>query len=142
MISPLAAADLDDCVKLYVQTFAASPWNETWQPEDARLRLADFLATPRASGVVLRDSPQSLVGFALGHLERSGADDHFLLQEMCVRPDQQRRGHGVALLQALQQQLPDIEHWYLLTARDSGAAGFYASQGFRPAGRLGVFVRP
>lgn len=126
---------------VYVETFNAPPWNEAWRPEDARQRLGDFLASPRALAVGLVDDG-SLVGFALGRLERVEAEDHFLLQELCVRADRRRRGHGSQLLDALAERLPGVRHWYLLTARDGDAAAFYQRHGFRPAGRMGVFVRP
>jgi GNAT superfamily N-acetyltransferase len=138
----LTDADLADCVELFVEVFAAPPWDETWAPTDALLRLGDFLRTPRSRGVVVRDEDGALVGFALGHLERFGAEDHYLLKEMCVRPGAQRSGHGSALLAALADRMPDVTHWHLLTARDSPAAAFYVKHGFRPAGRTGVFVRP
>jgi GNAT superfamily N-acetyltransferase len=87
-------------------------------------------------------SDGDLLGFALGNLERSGHEDHFLLREMCVRTTRQRQGHGTALLQALGDQMPDVRHWYLLTARNSDASAFYQKNGFRPAERMAVFVRP
>jgi GNAT superfamily N-acetyltransferase len=87
-------------------------------------------------------SDGDLLGFALGHLERSRQEDHFLLKEMCVRPARQRRGHGTALLEALADRMPGVRQWYLLTLRDSDASEFYEKNGFAPAGRMGVFVRP
>lgn len=142
MISTLTEQDLNTCASLYVATFNAPPWSESWRVEDATQRLADFLATPRAHGVCLSAPDGELLGFAIGHLERSGAEDHFLLKEMCVRPARQRQGHGTALLEALTDRMPDVRHWYLLTARDSDASMFYETNGFRPAGRMAVFVRP
>lgn len=142
VINTLTSDELAACVSLYVETFNAPPWNESWQVEDVTQRLGDFLATPRAYSVCLTDSDNQMVGFALGHLERSHAEDHFLLKEMCVRTSQQRQGHGTQLLEALTDQLHNVRHWYLLTARDSQAAAFYEKNGFRPAGRMGVFVRP
>lgn len=142
MIVTLTARTLDECARLYVATFNAPPWNESWTLAEALQRLGDFLATPRAHGVGLTDDDGELLGFALGHLERSQGADHFLLQEMCVRTDAQRTGHGARLLEALTTRLGDVQHWYLLTARDSDASAFYEKHGFRPAGRMGVFVRP
>ncbi|TQM65176.1 acetyltransferase (GNAT) family protein [Humibacillus xanthopallidus] len=138
----MTSGDLDACVSLYVDTFNAPPWNESWTDDDAAQRLGDFLATPRAYGVCSLSSDGQVLGFALGHLERSQGDDHFLLKEMCVRTSMQREGHGTRLLQALTDHLAHVRHWYLLTARDSDASAFYERNGFRPAGRLGVFVRP
>lgn len=144
VITPMDASSLAECVSLYVDTFNAPPWDESWSPDDARLRLADFLATPRSTGLCSwgPGGRGDLRGFVLGHLERSGADDHFLIQEMCVRATVQRQGHGTRLLDALAEALPSVDHWYLLTARDSAAAAFYETRGFRPARRQGVFVRP
>jgi len=142
VISTLTGEELAACVSLYVETFNAPPWNESWRVQDATQRLGDFLSTPRAQGVCLTDADGRLVGFALGHLERSGGEDHFLLKEMCVRTSQQKQGHGTLLLGALADRLSGVRHWYLLTARDSHAAAFYGRNGFRPAGRMGVFVRP
>jgi GNAT superfamily N-acetyltransferase len=132
---------LPACVSLYVNGFNAPPWNESWRATDAAQRLGDFMATPRPTAWVSRTPMASFSGFALGHLERSGTEDHFLLKEMCVRSDEQRRGHGTRLLDAF-TELTDVRHWYLLTARDSGALAFYTKGGFRPAGRLAVFVPP
>jgi aminoglycoside 6'-N-acetyltransferase I len=142
VIEALTTRDLAACAELYVETFSAPPWNETWRAEDAVQRLGDILATPRAHGVRISTPGDALAGFAVGHLERSGPEDHFLLQEMCVRSGRRRQGHGTALLGALRAAVPEARHWYLLTARDSAAARFYTRNGFRPAGRMGVFVRP
>lgn len=142
VIGTLTKRNLDACGSLYVETFNAPPWSESWRVDDAMRRLGDVLATPRAHGVCVNASDGALVGFALGHLEREGPEDHFLLKEMCVRPARQRQGHGTALLEALADRLPGVRHWYLLTVRDSGASAFYEKNGFRPARRMGVFVRP
>jgi aminoglycoside 6'-N-acetyltransferase I len=141
VIIPLTPDLLPACVALYVETFTAPPWEESWTLDDAAVRLLDFLTTPRAHGVVARADGE-VVGFALGHLERSGAEDHFLLQEMCVRPERQGHGHGSRLLGALADELEHVTHWYLLTLRDGRAAAFYERHGFRPARRIGVYVRP
>lgn len=141
-MSTLTSDDLDACVSLYVETFNAPPWNESWRTDDAAQRLGDFFSIPRAVGVCLTDADDVVLGFAVGHLERSGAEDHFLLKEMCVRGPEQRQGHGTRLLQALAERLGEVRHWYLLTARDSDASAFYQRNGFRPAGRMGVYVRP
>ncbi|WP_182526570.1 GNAT family N-acetyltransferase [Nocardioides dongkuii] len=142
MISVMTPDRLDACAELYVEVFRAPPWDETWRLEDARQRLSDFLGAPRSRGLCLAGPDGVLLGFALGRRERYQDEDHFLLQEMCVRPDQQGQGHGSALLEALTADLADLRHWYLTTMRDGPAAAFYARHGFQPAARQGIFVRP
>lgn len=142
MIRTLSVDALDACAALYVDTFNGPPWNESWTAGDAAQRLGDFITTPRAHGVCCLGGDGELLGFAVGHLERSGAEDHFLLQEMCVGADARRQGIGSRLLEALEGRLGARRQWYLLTARDSDASAFYESRGFRPADLMGVFVRP
>ena len=142
VISTLTRDSLFACASLYVETFNGPPWNEAWTINDATRRLSDLLGTPQAHGITLSDSDGHLIGFALGHTERSVGEDHFLLKEMCVLTREQRHGYGSTLLAALAEQLPDVQKWYLLTARESTASAFYEKNGFRPAGRMGVFVRP
>ena len=142
MSTDLTDTDLPDCVELFTATFNGPPWHESWQPSDAARRLADLANTPRSVGVCVRLGEGALIGFALGVQERSVGEDHFFLREMCVRPNVQRSGVGSQLLRALGERLPGVSQWYLLTARDSVPASFYAANGFRPAGRMGVFVRP
>jgi aminoglycoside 6'-N-acetyltransferase I len=141
VITPLTADYLHPAAALFARTFSQPPWNETWQLHDAGQRLTDMFHTPRAHGVKATTPDGHLTGLAIGHLQRYGPDDHFFLQEMCVDPTHQRRRIGTRLLEALAQQLPDIHHWYLLTARDSPAAAFYTAHGFQPAGRSTVYGR-
>lgn len=139
-VTPLLEDGLDEVVALYVDTFSRAPWHEPWTTDDARRRLAAMLAAPGAVGVVAHDGGL-LVGMALGAEERQAGYDVFVLRETCVLTDRQRAGIGAAMLDALEARV-DVASWYLLTARESPAAAFYESRGFRPAGRMGVFVRP
>lgn len=137
---PLTEERLDDVVSLYVEVFANPPWEEAWTTDDARRRLGSMLAAPGAVGVVGHEDGV-LVGMALGAVERQAGHDVFVLREMCVRTARQRSGVGAALLDALEARV-DVASWYLLTARESPAAAFYESRGFRAAGRMAVWVRP
>ncbi|MEV4277538.1 GNAT family N-acetyltransferase [Actinoplanes xinjiangensis] len=133
---------LDAAARLYVDTFTRPPWNETWHLPDATRRLHDMLTTPRAHAAHATAPDGTLTGFAIGHLERYGSADHFLLQEMCVSTGHQRQGIGTRLLADLTAQMPTVTHWYLLTGRDTPAAAFYQANGFRPARLSTVYVRP
>ncbi|WP_432547731.1 GNAT family N-acetyltransferase [Kineococcus sp. SYSU DK004] len=140
MPTTFAPEDLQDAAELFVRVFTGAPWNEPWRLDAARQRLADVLATPGAAGTCLREAG-ALVGFALGHVERSHSARHFLLKEMCVDAGRQRRGHGRALLTALVEGLDDVEEVYLVTASTGTARLFYESTGFRAAQHHGVMVK-
>ena len=131
---------LDAAARLFVSVFNAAPWNDRWSQASARARLRDVVGTPGFVGVALPDG-QELCGFAIGHTERWFTGRHFLLQEMCVRTDQQRLGIGTELIHALERRLFDVEQVYLLTDRQSPAHTFYERSGFRPARRQGVMIK-
>ena len=124
-----------------MRVFNAPPWNDDWSASSAGQRLADVLATPGSAGTCLRRGG-TLVGFALGHRERWFRGRHFLLKEMCVDQPLQGRGHGGSLLTALQEQLPDVEQIYLITARGGPAQRFYQRHGYTHAASRGLMVRP
>ena len=139
-VGDLTEDRLDEVVALYVDVFSRPPWDEPWTTDDARRRLGSMLAAPGAVGVVAHDDGV-LLGMALAAVERQAGHDVLVLRETCVRTDRQRSGVGGALLDALDARV-DVASWYLLTARESPAAAFYESRGFRPAGRMAVWVRP
>lgn len=139
-VRPITANLLDEVVDLYVGVFSAPPWDEPWSVVDARARLASLLAAPGAVGLAAVEET-STVGMAIAAVERQAGHDVALLREMCVRADQQGRGVGSALLRGLEERVT-VASWYLLTARDAPAAEFYEGHGFRPARRMGVWVRP
>jgi aminoglycoside 6'-N-acetyltransferase I len=131
---------LDAAVRLFVTVFNAAPWNDSWTQASAGARLRDVVDTPGFVGVGLTDG-EELCGFAIGHTERWFTGRHFLLQEMCVRTDLQRRGMGTELVNALERRLAGVERVYLLTDRQSPAHAFYERSGFHSAGRQVVMVK-
>ena len=67
-------------------------------------------------------------------LARTAAGEAEVLT-LAVSPDQQRRGHGAALLQWAMAAVPPMP-WYLEVAADNAAAlALYAAAGFTPCGR-------
>jgi len=139
---PFGEDQLGAAAALFVEAFAGEPWHESWARGSARRRLSNVVLTPDFVGVsAFRDG--ELVGFALGRLEPYRDEEHFLLQEMCVAPQLQRRGIGTSIMRYLHETLSNIgcHQAYLLTARDSLAAAFYAQNGYSVARRTGLFVK-
>ncbi|MDB6079616.1 MAG: family acetyltransferase [Akkermansiaceae bacterium] len=135
--------DLDGCVELYGETFAAAPWNEVWAPEVVRARLEQIVRTPGFYGVVMEPEEGGLNGFALGISEPWHEGTHFYLKEMCVSPGYQRQGVGTALMAALSEALEDrdTKRIYLLTARGDLSEAFYAKQGFYVSPKMILMAR-
>lgn len=132
---------LPACAALFVDTFNAEPWNESWTLEIAMARFGDMLETPGYIGVALM-AGHMVTGAALGQVESWFSGSHFYLREMFVRVDLQRQGRGERLLEGLMSLTPNIEATYLITDRDGPAAQFYHRHGFAPASSRVIMTRP
>ncbi len=134
---PVETQHLPECVSLFVHVFNSPPWNEDWRSEAVSQRLEDCYHTPGFYGLIAEAGVGS-IGFVLGYMEQWGKSTHFYLKEMCIASEQQRRGIGAALMNALEADLKakGIEKIYLLTARDSSAQAFYTSCGFYVSSKM------
>jgi aminoglycoside 6'-N-acetyltransferase I len=133
LIHAVQKSDLPELARLYVSVFNAPPWNEGWSIDTAQERIRRIVTSPSAVGVLARDG-DVLVSFALGTLEQWTNCEHFHLREMCTASDQQRRGIGGAILDALFRELVarSVEVIFLETRPGSNASAFYRKQGFSP----------
>ena len=127
----LTPEHLEECAELLVSVFANPPWNEAWTPALALKRLQNFHHTPESYGV-LAQAEDSIVGFALGHIEQYAQYKTFCLNEICVDSRHQRSGLGTALMDRLQADLANegIVRIWLLTLHESPAESFYKKYGF------------
>ncbi len=142
MLRPFAPSDLDACVDLYLVTFAAPPWSESWERSVVRARLEQIIGTPGFWGAVT-GADGGLTGFAMGISEPWHEGTHFYLKEMCIAPAQQRHGLGARLLEFMTKELVsrDTKRIYLLTARGDGAEAFYAKAGFYTSPKMILMAR-
>lgn len=136
-IRPLRMNNLSAVVTLYCEVFNASPWNDHWTKETASRRLTEAIQTPGSLGLLLWHEGQ-LVGGLVGYQEQWFDGSHFFLKEMFVAPNRQRQGLGTQLIHHLRRILTTqgVGRIYLLTARGSAAADFYAKHGFFVSPRM------
>ncbi|HEX6819429.1 MAG TPA: GNAT family N-acetyltransferase [Ktedonobacterales bacterium] len=130
-IRPFEPDDLDACAELYVRVFAEPPWNEEWQPAEAREHLRHTVKTPGFVGMVAVDGDR-VVGMVTGSC-RSHAAGHFaMLDDMFVDVPLRGQGIGQRLMDELKGHLKatDCIAVGLLTQRTSRAAAFYRRYGF------------
>lgn len=131
LIRTVHESDLPELARLYVAVFNAPPWNDGWSVDTAHERIRRIATGPNAVGVVAFDGDVP-VSFALGTLEQWTNGEHFHLKEMCTAIDQQRRGVGSAILDALVRELAarSVRVIFLETRPGSNAATFYRKHGF------------
>ncbi len=141
VIRAFKETDIDQCVGLFIATFAHPPWNETWDPATVRARLDQIVRTPMFWGAVI--GTEVITGFALGVSEPWHEGTHFHLREMCVGHGLQRQGHGTRLMEFLFAELAsrDTKRVYLLTARGDQSEAFYSKQGFYTSPKMILMAR-
>ena len=135
--------DVDAVTAVYVACFNAPPWNDGWSFEGARERLQGYMETRFFRGAIAV-ADGAVVGLLVGQKERWVRSYHFLIQEMCVLPEQQRKGIGKALLSHVSEELgrEGTEKMFLITGPDTPAAAFYAAHRFYPSRARQVMVCP
>jgi ribosomal protein S18 acetylase RimI-like enzyme len=134
-------SDLDQCVELFVSTFAQPPWNEIWARQIVRERLDQIIKTPRSFAAVIGEPEIS--GFALGYSEPWHEGSHFYLKEMCIHHSHQRQGLGTKLMAFLATELMerDTKRIYLLTAKCDMSEAFYSKIGFYTSPKMILMAR-
>lgn len=141
MPRPFKESDLDQCVDLFISTFAQPPWNESWKREIVRDRLDQIIKTPLSFGAVIGEP--SITGFVLGFSEPWHEGTHFYLKEMCIDHSHQRQGLGTKLMAFLSRELAgrDTKRIYLLTARGDMSESFYSKIGFYTSPKMILMAR-
>jgi GNAT superfamily N-acetyltransferase len=117
--------------EIYAETFNGPPWHDGWTVAAAKERIERMVIRPTGLGVVA-ETDGAVIGAALGDLCRWTDGEHFHLQEMFVRPQEQRRGVGSALMNELGKRLEEhnVRVIYLQTHPGSAAETFYAKHGY------------
>jgi aminoglycoside 6'-N-acetyltransferase I len=142
-IAPFERTDWERLYALFLETFNAAPWNESWTLDTARRALEPHLLHPMVFAFGCWQGA-SLVGAILGRLEQRDTFVQAQIVEFFVYPDAQKKGIGTALLEHTEgffaeQQVGSV---YLLTAKGLPAEEFYRARGYRQANRLIVMVKP
>jgi aminoglycoside 6'-N-acetyltransferase I len=130
-IEPLREGHLDECARLFVSTFNAEPWNQSWTLETAQKKLAWTLRVPGFLGWVSLDD--RIVAFAAGYRQQEDEGEVFYLAILCVGPKAQGTGVGSRLTDHLEEQLANggVNKVYLITHKGTPAESFYRKRGYK-----------
>ena len=122
---------LDDCAHVFMSTFNAEPWNDSYTLDTAKKQLSWHLEVPGCVGLV--SVKDGIVAFTVGYREPTDVGDVFHLSIFCVRPDAQRTGVGSRLLKRLEVHLSKIgvNTIYLGTNEGTLAEAFYRKHGYK-----------
>lgn len=132
MIRRMERSDLAQCGMIYAKAFPAEHWGIDWTAENAAEYLQDYFEQKRFVGYVYEEKA-AVTGCIFALCRISGSKKELWINEMAVLPEQQGRGIGRQLLNAVKDycQAAGLAGIVLYTSRYAPAAGFYEKSGFK-----------
>ena len=130
---------MDDCARLFTETFTCAPWNEHWREETALKRLGGIMSAPVSRGYVCCENDGAdgtdlnrIVAMACGRALAFEDSKELFIDEFCVHPKLQGQGIGSALLGFIREKLKNegVSYIVLNTERDLPSRIFYEKNGF------------
>lgn len=122
--------------------FAVPPWNDDWRDEASfHAYLVDILGNRNSLGLGLWDDG-ALIALALGRVKHWFDGIEYCIDDLCVRPDNQGRGVGSALLRHIREYACEkgFQRVSLSTNRTAPAYAFYRKNGFIEASERACMV--
>ena len=130
-IIDMELSHIDEYVELFVSVFNEEPWNDSWSKETAQIRIENMMKTETFIGKALY-ADNDLKGIIWGQKKQNYNGTHFHIEEFCVKTEEQNKGYGSALLNALEKALSEIgvDNIYLITSKGDKTEGYYSKRGF------------
>jgi len=123
---------LDECVDLYMKTYAQAPWNESWESRDV---VANFYKNHYANNyfvgyVAMKD--EKIAAISAGFLKPYIHGMEYYIDDFFVSTDYHRQGIGSKFMAAIKKELlsQNIHAIMLNTERGYPAQQFYERAGF------------
>ena len=123
---------LDECVDLYMKTYATEPWNEEWESRDVVVAYINkWISNNFFIGFVGKQSDK-IIALCFGYLKPYTKGTEYYINDYIVDPDLQRQGIGIALMEGVKKELAvlGIPAMMLSTQRDIPAHAFYEKLDF------------
>ena len=123
--------DLDCCTRVLIQAYNGEPWRNHWTDETATRYLREFAESKSFVGFVICVGKE-VVGAAFTHVKTWWTSDELFVDEIFIKPEMQRKGHGRALLGAVEEYAKSrgLAGVTLLTNKYMPAKRFYERDGY------------
>lgn len=124
---------VEACARIYMEAYAAPPWEETYEPREIEQYLRGFCAGGAYRAYVLTKDG-ACVALALCVLIPGVGCPSLRVEDFCVAPAYQRKGWGSVMMRLLKEQAAKLGADCILlgTQRDFPSHAFYLKNGFTP----------
>lgn len=131
-IRPITPKHIERYGEIYTAAFSGPPWNDPWQPEDARTHVRELLESRQSYGLEYAAEGR-VVGFLLGTSMLFHYGRTFEINDLAVDPPFQGRGIATLLLERCiaDMKARGIAGLNLITAGEGALPDFYEKHGFR-----------
>lgn len=137
VIRPIAEKDVAAVAELYRLSMTAAPYCREISPELAVTQIEFDMA---AAEIFVAERENKIVGMISGFKFFDNAWLIWVLG-LFVFPEEQGKGIGRALIEAMRVKFPECVYVQLLTHCDAPALGFYDSVGFEKSGYIHLIKR-
>lgn len=122
---------VEDCARIYMEAYAAPPWEETYEPREIEQYLRGFYAGGAYRAYVLTKGGEALA-LALCVLIPGVGCPSLRVEDFCVAPAHQRRGWGGVMMRLLKAEAAKLGADCILlgTQRGFPSHAFYLKNGF------------
>ena len=129
-IRKMEQADIPACADILCSVYNNEMWQCRWSREVATEYLADFFTMRKFVGYVLDDSAE-IVGGIFAHEKVWWNNSEVFVEEMFVKPEQQRKGYGALLLGKVEEYVKEkgLAGITLSTNKYAPAPHFYRKNG-------------
>lgn len=136
-IRPITIEHYDRYGEIYAEAFSGEPWNDPWDPEDAKIHVREILGSKQAYGLEYVIDGE-VAGFLLGASMLFHYGRIFEINDLAVDPAYQGKGIGKALLERCISDMKDrgMAGINLITEADGFLPEFYGSYGFKHESRV------
>lgn len=130
-IRELKQSDIRACAEIMCSVYNNELWQCQWKMETAMEYLTDFFKMQKFVGYVLEED-NTIVGGLFAHEKIWWNNSEVFVEEMFVKPELQRQGHGSMLLQAVECYCRNkgLAGITLATNKYAPATKFYQKNGF------------
>ena len=142
MIKDFSVKDFQKICGTFVHTFNGEPWNDKWTNERAQVYLQDFIENKRFIGYTAWDGG-ILAGAVFAHVRAFYSGDEIFIDELFVSPSHQRKGYGMALMDAVEKFAKEsgCVNVTLFTGRGKPSFNFYGKRGYRSLDSLAFMYK-
>lgn len=137
MVRPMTETDVGYCAEILCSVYNNEMWQCKWNLDTATAYLKDYFEAKKFAGFVSETDGQ-LCGAIFCHEKIWWNNSELLIDELFIRPDLQRKGHGTALLKAAEDYVRSrrLAGFTLTTNRYAPAPEFYKKNGFSSYGHI------